>query len=52
MKGVCTDTGLVGNEKKNSSGVSLNENTEYFDPKTAFLHLQSPGQDGWEIESR
>lgn len=52
MKGVCPDTGLVGNEKRTAVGFSLNENKERRDPRTAFLHFQSPGQEGWEIESQ
>lgn len=46
------DIGLVGNEKRTAMGVSLNENTERRDPSEAFLHLRSPGQESWEIESQ
>lgn len=53
-KGVCADKevgGLVFNEKKNSNGVSLNENTERCDPRKAFLHLKSPGQEGGRLRA-
>lgn len=50
--GVRPDTGLVGNEKRTAMGVSLNENTECYDPSEAFLRLRSPGQESWEIESQ